>query len=101
MTVEQLAKRLVERRPRHRVVSLYLDLDPSEQFATPRARESQIHSLIDGAAREVDADDTLDHENRVAVREDLGRLRDYLTPDRSRVPGRSPCSSRGATSCSR
>jgi len=61
MSIERLARRLIERRPRHRVVSLYLDLDPSEQFATPGARESQVHSLIDGAAREVDADDSLDH----------------------------------------
>jgi hypothetical protein len=81
MSIERLARRLIERRPRHRVVSLYLDLDPSEQFATPGARESQVHSLIDGAAREVDADDSLDHENLVAVREDLERLRDYLTSD--------------------
>src|SRR2546430_675978 len=81
MSVERFARRLVERRPRHRVVSLYLDLDPSEEFATPRARESEVHSLIDGAAREVDADDTLGHENLVAVREDLARLRDYLTSD--------------------
>jgi peptide chain release factor subunit 1 len=81
MTVERLARRLVERRPRHRMVSLYLDLDPSEQFATPAARESQINSLVDGAGREVDADDTLDHENLVAAREDLERLRDYLTSD--------------------
>jgi hypothetical protein len=63
------------------VVSLYLDLDPSEQFATPAARESQITSLIDGAARELDADDALDHENLVAAREDLERLREYLTSD--------------------
>jgi peptide chain release factor subunit 1 len=81
MTIERLARRLIERRPRHRMVSLYLDLDPSEQFATPAARESQVHSLIDGAAREVDADDTLDHENLMALREDLERLRDYLTSD--------------------
>lgn len=81
MSVERLARRLVERRPRHRVVSLYLDLDPSEQFATPRARQSQVDSLIDGARREVDSDDTLDHENLVALREDLDRLRDYLTSD--------------------
>jgi hypothetical protein len=81
MTIDRLARRLVERRPRHRVVSIYLDLDPSEQFAIPRARETQIHSLIDRASQDVDADHTLDHENQVAVREDLERLRDYLTSD--------------------
>jgi peptide chain release factor subunit 1 len=62
------------------VVSLYLDLDP-EEFATPSARESEVHSLIDGAAREVEADDTLEHQDLIALREDLERLRGYLTSD--------------------
>ena len=80
MSVERLARRLLERRPRHRVVSLYLDLDP-EEFATPPARESQVHSLLDGVGHEVEADETLDHEDLIALREDLGRLRTYLTSD--------------------
>jgi peptide chain release factor subunit 1 len=62
------------------MVSLYLDLDP-EEFAIPKARDSQVHSLIDGATREVDADDTLDHEDRIGLRDDLARLRAYLTSD--------------------
>ena len=70
----------MERRPRHRLVSFYLDLDP-EEFAIPKARDSQVHSLIDGAAREVEADGTLDHEDRVGLRDDLARLRAYLTSD--------------------
>jgi peptide chain release factor subunit 1 len=80
MSVERLARRLVERRPRHRVVSLYLDLDP-EEFATSPARESQVHSLLDGVGHEVEADETLDHEDLIALREDLVRLRTYLTSD--------------------
>jgi peptide chain release factor subunit 1 len=80
MSVERLAKRLVERRPRHRVVSIYVDLNPDE-FATPKARDSQVHSLLDGAAREVEGDDTLDHEDLIALREDLERVRAYLTSD--------------------
>ncbi len=80
MSIDPVARRLVELRPRHRVVSLYLDLDPDE-FAIPKARDSQVHSLIDGATRDLDADDTLDHEDRVGLRDDLARLRAYLTSD--------------------
>lgn len=77
MSVADTARRLLELRPKHHVVSLYFDLDP-EEFATPPARESQAHSLIDGALQEVEDDDSLGHEDRVAVREDLHWLRDYL-----------------------
>jgi peptide subunit release factor 1 (eRF1) len=59
------------------VVSLYLDLDP-ERFATPPARASQIRSLVDGAAREVERDDSLGHDERVALREDLQRINSFL-----------------------
>jgi peptide chain release factor subunit 1 len=79
-TVEQAARRLVDQRaahPRHRVISLYLDLDP-ERFATAPARASQVRSLIDGAAREVDGMSELDHGELIALREDLDRVRDYL-----------------------
>ena len=73
----QDARRLVQHRGGHRVVSLYLDLDP-ERFATPPARASQISSLIDEAAREVERDDDLRHEERIALREDLQRIRSFL-----------------------
>jgi peptide chain release factor subunit 1 len=76
-TVEQAARRLVEHGPGHTVISLYLDLDP-ERFATAPARASQIRSLIDEAAREVDRRSDLGHEDRTALREDLDRVRDYL-----------------------
>ncbi|HEY2770255.1 MAG TPA: Vms1/Ankzf1 family peptidyl-tRNA hydrolase [Solirubrobacteraceae bacterium] len=80
MSVTDLARRLVERRSRHPVVSLYLDLDP-EEFATPPARETQVHSLIDGAKPDVEADESLDHEDKIALREDLERVREYLLSD--------------------
>ena len=73
--LSQAAKRLVERRPGHRVVSLYLDLDP-ERFATPSARSSQIRSLIDEATRNVESADHLDQAERVAVRSDVRRVDD-------------------------
>jgi peptide chain release factor subunit 1 len=76
-TVEQAARRLVAHGPGHRVISLYLDLDP-ERFATAPARASQIRSLIDEAAREVDRRSDLGHDDRTALREDLDRVRDYL-----------------------
>lgn len=60
------------------MISLYLDLDP-ERFATPSARASQIRSLVDEAAREIDGDGTLEHAERVALREDLGGVQRYLT----------------------
>src|SRR5436305_4199729 len=80
MSVVQAARRLAEQRPSHPVLSLYLDLDP-EEFAAPPARVSQIHSLLDQAARDVEADDSLTHEELVRVREDLDRVREYLLSD--------------------
>src|SRR5579884_1980045 len=76
-SVEQV-RRLIEHRGRHRVISLYLDLDP-ERFATPPARASQIRSLLDGAARDVDAIDGLAHEDKLALREDVKRIDSFLS----------------------
>jgi peptide subunit release factor 1 (eRF1) len=73
----QDARRLVQHHGGHRVVSLYLDLEP-ERFATPKARASQIRSLTDEAAREVEHDEGLEHEERIALREDLHRIRSFL-----------------------
>ncbi|MDQ6819480.1 MAG: hypothetical protein M3076_03930 [Actinomycetota bacterium] len=77
-TVVQAAKGLLQRRPSHRVISLYLDLDP-ERFATPQARASQVRSLIDNASRRVDREADLSHEDKVALREDIERLDRYLS----------------------
>ncbi len=77
MSVVEAARRLVEQQPAHPVLSLYLDLDP-ERFATPPARASQITSLIDEAAREIEHDDALEHDDLVSLREDLERVRRYL-----------------------
>lgn len=76
-SVEQAARRLVEHGHGHRVISLYLDLDP-ERFATAPARASQVRSLIDGAAREVDRMGDLGHDDKTSLRGDLERVRDYL-----------------------
>jgi peptide subunit release factor 1 (eRF1) len=77
MGVVHAARRLIEQQSAHRVVSVYLDLDP-ERFATAPARASQIRSLLDEATKAAERDETLDHEERVALREDLERVRRYL-----------------------
>ena len=72
------ARRLIEHRTGHPIISLYLDLDP-EHFATPPARSAQIRSLIDQASRQLDGADGLSHEDLVTLRADLQRIDDYLT----------------------
>jgi peptide subunit release factor 1 (eRF1) len=74
----QSTRRLAEHRAGHRVISLYLDLDP-ERFATAPARASQISSLIDDAARRIDRTDVVGHEERVSLRADLKRIDAYLS----------------------
>jgi peptide chain release factor subunit 1 len=72
------ARRLIEYRPGHPVISLYMDLDP-ERFATPPARASQIRSLLDRAHRDLEALGDLTHDERVSLRADLDRIDDFLT----------------------
>jgi peptide chain release factor subunit 1 len=73
------ARRLIEHRTGHPIISLYLDLDP-ERFATPPARSAQIRSLIDQASRQLDgAADGLGHEDLITLRADLQRIDDYLS----------------------
>jgi peptide chain release factor subunit 1 len=77
----QEARRLIQHRGAHRVISLYLDLDP-ERFATPPARASQVRSLLDDGHRIVDGLDGLGHADKVALREDLKRIDAFLSsPD--------------------
>jgi len=63
-----------------KVLSLYLNLDPSE-LATGEARATAITSLLDEAGRLVDDAEDLSHDERTALREDVERLRSDLTPD--------------------
>lgn len=73
------ARRLLEHRTGHPIVSLYLDLDP-ERFATPPARAAQVRSLIDQASRQLEsAAAGLSHEDKVTLRADLRRIDDYLS----------------------
>jgi peptide chain release factor subunit 1 len=82
----QQVRRLVEHADGHPVISLYLDLDP-ERFATPPARSSQIRSLIDQAARDLKSDETLEHDDRLGLREDLNRIDEYLHSDEAPFQG--------------
>ena len=78
------ARRLVEHRTGHPVISLYLDLDP-ERFATAPARAAQIRSLIDQATRDLEeAGGGLSHDDRIGLRKDLQRIDDFLTSPTNR-----------------
>jgi len=75
----QEARRLVAYRGKAPVISLYLDLDP-EQFATAPARASQIHSLLDAAAKEIESEkQDRSHEERVGLRTDVERIGSFLS----------------------
>src|SRR3954469_9439420 len=64
-------RRLAELRPEHgKVVSIYLNLDPSE-FASGAARSTAINSVLDQAARRARDEDP-------SVREDVERVREVF-----------------------
>ena len=71
-------RRLAEFTPEHgRVLSVYLNLDPSE-FATPSARASAISSLMNDAQHKLEEADDLPHDERMALRADVGAVRERL-----------------------
>jgi peptide chain release factor subunit 1 len=74
-------RRLAELRPETgRVLSVYLDLDPSE-FATPPARATQINAALTKAEHLIEElKDELTHDEHVALREDATRIREALDP---------------------
>jgi peptide subunit release factor 1 (eRF1) len=77
VTPERL-RRLVEPRENGAVLSLYLDLDPT-QLPTPPAREAAVDSLLHEARRCLE-DHELDHDSRVHLRAALGELEAQLRP---------------------
>jgi peptide chain release factor subunit 1 len=71
-------RRLADVRPaRGRVLSVFLNLDPAE-FATPPARSTAIASILNEAARKLEACDGLDHDEQEWLRADLERVRETL-----------------------
>jgi hypothetical protein len=75
-----LLRELSELRPGSpTVLSLYLDLDPS-QFATGEARESAVTSLLDGAHRAIESSDA-GREHQQVLRADLEDARAFFATD--------------------
>jgi peptide chain release factor subunit 1 len=71
-------RRLADVRPeRGRVLSVFLNLDPS-QFATGPARASAITSVVDAAHRKVKDCQNLEHDEQDWLRADVERVREAL-----------------------
>jgi peptide chain release factor subunit 1 len=62
------------------VLSLYLNLDPS-QFATPPARKTAVRSLVDEAERRVREGNGLSHDDKKALQASLERATSFLEND--------------------
>ena len=72
-------RRLADLRPeRGRVLSVYMDLDPSE-FATPPARASLVTSLITEARHQIDALADVSHDELKSLRNDIEAVREALS----------------------
>ena len=75
------------RSPRGKVLSLFLNLDPSD-LPTAKDRSSAVGSLLDEAHRRVEAAAAaLPHDARVALERDAERAREYLRSQRSWAQG--------------
>ena len=71
-------RRLADVHPeRGRVLSVFLNLDPTE-FATPAARATAITSVVTEAAHRVEDADGLAHDEREALKADVERVREAL-----------------------
>ena len=74
-------RRLADVHPdRGRVLSVFMNLDPSE-LPTPAARSSAVTSVLTEAARRVEEAGELAHDERQALRTDVERVREVLTGD--------------------
>jgi peptide chain release factor subunit 1 len=80
LTPEKL-RELADLRPDNaRVLSLFVNLDPTE-FATPPARGSEVRSVLDQAERsikELKENDGLTHDELTALRDDIERARQWF-----------------------
>lgn len=74
---KQRLRELAALRPEgQKVLSLYLNLDPSE-FPTPRDRATELDSLLGTLEREL-REDSLTHAQREALKRDLARVRSFF-----------------------
>ena len=77
VTNKQRLRELAALRPQgHKVLSVYLNLDPSE-FPTPRERAVELESLLDQVEKQLNGD-SLTHEQRVDLRHDVDRVRSWF-----------------------
>jgi peptide subunit release factor 1 (eRF1) len=64
-----------------KVLSLYLNLDPSE-FASAQARTTEMSSLLDEADRRLRNGNSLSHDEKTHLRQDVERVREFFnSPD--------------------
>ncbi len=71
-------RRLADLHPDHgRVLSVFLNLDPSE-FATGAARATAITSVINEASHRVEEAEGLEHDEHQALRVDVERVKEVL-----------------------
>ena len=75
---ENRLRELARMRPEGaRVLSIFLNLDPSE-FAAPPARATEIASVLDDAQRRIRESDGLSHDEQKGLEEDIDRARTFL-----------------------
>ncbi len=77
LTPERLRGLVDARTDGAKVLSLYLNLDPNE-LPTPPARQTAVTSLLDEADRRLRSTVGLSHDQTVALRRDLDRVRAVL-----------------------
>jgi peptide chain release factor subunit 1 len=77
---DELRRLAAVRLDRPVVLSLYVDLDPSE-FATPPARATAVRSLLDEAERRLRVRDGLSHRDRADLEASLARAAALLERD--------------------
>lgn len=77
ITTDHLRELAETRSAQGKVLSVFINLDPRE-FATPRARATEISSVMDEASRAIRDLAGLTHDERVALEADATRVRDGL-----------------------
>ncbi len=77
VTTKQRLRELAGLRPEgHKVVSVYLNLDPSE-FPTPKHRSTELESLLDVVERGL-RDDDIPSKQRAELKQDVERIRTWF-----------------------
>jgi len=77
ITTDRLRELAETRSARGKVLSVFINLDPSV-FAAPPARATEISSVIDEASRAVRDRDDLTHDERTALERDIDRVAERL-----------------------